>query len=248
MNGKFFGCFLLHLFVSGVISHKFTIPSYIQPCSVSDPDFEKCCLEHGKEALPHILKGDRKFGIPNMVPLLIPQINVNAGEGLRIFLKDVQTHGLNTTELIKVKIDTKAKKLSIKIKIPELKLLGKYDIDGKVMVLKIQGNGDFNIVAYDGEYEYNANYLLHNVGGEDYFDLADKDTLDFVVRDLKVHLDNLFNGDKELGDQMNKFLNENWETVIKEFGPAISETVRSIGRSIASAIFGKIPYHQLILD
>ncbi|XP_050513387.1 protein takeout isoform X2 [Diabrotica virgifera virgifera] len=237
-------------FVSCILfAHSYAkIPSYIKPCSISAPNFEKCCLEHGKEALPRILKGDRKFGIPNMIPLLIPQINVNAGQGLRIFLKDVQVHGLDTTELIKVKIDTKAQKLSIRIKIPELKLLGKYDIEGKILVLRIEGNGDFNIVAFNGEYEYNANFLLHNIGGEDFFDLADKDTLDFVVKDLKVHLDNLFNGDKALGDQMNKFLNENWEAVIKEFGPAISETVRSIGRSIASAIFKRIPYHQLILD
>lgn len=60
-------------------------------------------------------------------------------------------------------------------------------------------------------------------------------------------LDNLFNGDAVLGEQMNKFLDENWKEIDTEFGPAISETIAQICVTIASAFFDRIPYNQLFL-
>lgn len=61
------------------------------------------------------------------------------------------------------------------------------------------------------------------------------------------HLDNLFNGDKVLGEQTNKFLDENWKDIDKDLGPAISETIAQICVQIASAFFERIPYNELFL-
>lgn len=60
-------------------------------------------------------------------------------------------------------------------------------------------------------------------------------------------LDNLFNGDKILGEQTNKFLDENWKEIDKDLGPAISETIAQICVQIASSLFDRIPYNQLFL-
>lgn len=60
-------------------------------------------------------------------------------------------------------------------------------------------------------------------------------------------LNNLFNGDKVLGEQTNKFLDENWKEIDKDLGPAISETIAQICVQIASAFFERIPYNQLFL-
>ncbi|XP_057657191.1 circadian clock-controlled protein daywake-like [Diorhabda carinulata] len=248
MSRKILGFYVLCFFHIYVTSKKIRTPSYIKPCSISAPDFEDCCLSHGKEALPYILKGDRRFGIPNMIPLTIPQIDVDAGNNLKILLKNIEVFGLDKTILNKVKFDTDAKKLMINISIPQLSLRGNYEIDGRILILPIRGNGDLDILAIDGIYQYNAEYIISKYKGDDYFDLTEKDTLDFDLKNMKIKLNNLFDGDKKLGDQMNKFLNENWKEVLSEFGPAISGTVRSIGRSIASAIFKKIPYHELVLD
>lgn len=47
---------------------------------------------------------------------------------------------------------------------------------------------------------------------------------------------------------MNNFLNENWQEVVKELGGAITHTISSVGRVISAGYFGKIPYHDLLLD
>ncbi|CAG9859275.1 unnamed protein product [Phyllotreta striolata] len=226
----------------------FKIPSYIKPCSRSAPDFEQCCLTNGRAALPFILKGDKKWGIPRMLPLGIPRINVNAGNNFNILLTDVLVYGLDSADLKQVKIDTKNKKIMLKVNIPSLELKGNYIIDGKIMVLPIKGNGTIEISAKGGKYSYNMEYGLQNIKGEEYLLLTDKDKLDFKLDGLRFKLNNLFDGDQKLGDQMNNFLNENWEEVLNEFGLPISETVRSIGRSIASAYFRKSPYNELILE
>lgn len=248
MLRKILGFHVLYFFGIFVASKRIGTPSYIKPCSASAPDFDECCLQHGKEALPYIIKGDKRFGIPNMLPLTIPQIDIEAGENLKILLKNAKVFGLDKTILNRVKFDADAKKLTINITIPQLDLRGNYQIDGRVLVLPIKGNGAFDISAIGGIYEYNAEYIIHKVKGEDYFDLTENDNLDFDLQNMKVQFNNLFDGDKRLGKQMNKFLNENWKEVLTEFGPAISGTVRSIGRSIASAIFKKVPYHELVLD
>nr|CAD7463235.1 unnamed protein product [Timema tahoe] len=56
-----------------------------------------------------------------------------------------------------------------------------------------------------------------------------------------IHLKNLFNGDKLLGDQMNIFLNENWEILVKEVGPTIGEAIGEAMRQILAGIFDLVP-------
>ncbi|CAH1111075.1 unnamed protein product [Psylliodes chrysocephalus] len=238
---------ILQIFVVCAFSTT-VLPSYIKPCSRSDPNFDKCCLEHGIKALPYIFKGDRKMGIPNMLPLVIPQIDVKAGNNLKIYLKHVHVFGLDTTILKDVKIDIDHSTIKLDVDIPMLDLRGKYEIEGHIMVLPIRGKGDMNITALGGQYSYNLEYGIENINGLDYLQLTDKDKLDFKLEGVKFNLDNLFDGDKIMGDQMNLFLNENWRDVLDEFGLTISETVRSVGKSIASAYFKKVPYHTLILD
>lgn len=44
------------------------------------------------------------------------------------------------------------------------------------------------------------------------------------------------------GNQMNTFLNENWQEVLKEFTPAVAETVSQIIYLIVDSIADKVPY------
>lgn len=49
------------------------------------------------------------------------------------------------------------------------------------------------------------------------------------------------------GKQMNTFLNENWREVLKEFSPAIGETVSRVVFMIVNNIAQKVPYDEVIL-
>lgn len=66
-----------------------------------------------------------------------------------------------------------------------------------------------------------------------------KGTVTFQVSHATFKLDNLF-GDKGLSDNMNKLLNENWESVVTDLGQAIPVTMEEVFRTIATGVFAKI--------
>lgn len=50
-----------------------------------------------------------------------------------------------------------------------------------------------------------------------------------------------------LGDNMNRFLDENWKDVTDELYPSLKEAVGAIVTSIARGLFSKIPFDDLFL-
>lgn len=61
---------------------------------------------------------------------------------------------------------------------------------------------------------------------------------------IYYHFDNLFNGDKALGDNMNAFLNDNWEPIYKEVQESFQNAFAEIFQKIISDVFSKYPYDK----
>lgn len=72
----------------------------------------------------------------------------------------------------------------------------------------------------------------------------EKSKLNFDLNRLFVNFENLFNGNKELGDTTNNFFNENWKDILKEIKPAVSESVGQVFESLISNVFTSIPYED----
>lgn len=62
---------------------------------------------------------------------------------------------------------------------------------------------------------------------------------------MYFHLENLFNGDRFLGDTTNRFLNDNWRDVYSEMRPALAKTIAVMNKSVVKPVFDKIPYKEL---
>lgn len=67
----------------------------------------------------------------------------------------------------------------------------------------------------------------------------------FYSSRLYLYLDNLFNGDKALGDNMNIFLNENWKDILDELKPAVVEAFSQIFASVINSIFSRLSYDDV---
>lgn len=65
---------------------------------------------------------------------------------------------------------------------------------------------------------------------------------------MYLRLDGLFNGNKALSDNMNLFLNENWQIILQELKPAVRTTLSQIIASIFNSVFDKVPYQELFKD
>lgn len=61
-------------------------------------------------------------------------------------------------------------------------------------------------------------------------------------------LENLYNGDKALGDNTNLFLNENWKDVFPETKESIFDAFSQIMDNVIRQVFAKVPYKELFKD
>lgn len=70
--------------------------------------------------------------------------------------------------------------------------------------------------------------------------------IEFNVGTADIHLNDLFNGNSELGEAMNSFLNENWKTVTAEMRPALEDTIANIVQGITGRLFEEYTLDQLL--
>lgn len=86
-----------------------------------------------------------------------------------------------------------------------------------------------------------------NRNGQEYLRIKDI-FAEFNIGHASVHLDSLFNGNQELSDTLNKFLNENWRAVTAEVKPELEEFISKFLNETTSSLFNRYPYAQLLPD
>ncbi|XP_054271245.1 protein takeout-like [Macrosteles quadrilineatus] len=230
------------------------LPHYMKPCRKNDPKLNECALKHGKEALPFIIQGDPKYGIPKLDPLVIDRIVVgdskrqgSGGLGLVFTCEKCKFHGLKGVQAKAVRVDLKKQHIELEGSVPKLDIKGKYTAKGRVLVLPIEGAGDADLTLRNLSIVYRTDYdLKKGKDGKDHARVKNP-KIDFKAGGFHIKLTNLFKGDENLGNNMNNFLNENWREVMAEFGPAVVEAVSRIVTLVVNNIAEKVAYDDILI-
>lgn len=61
-------------------------------------------------------------------------------------------------------------------------------------------------------------------------------------------MDNLYNGDRALGESTNLFLNENWKEIFDELKQSIFDAFTLIVQNLLNNVFNKVPYAELFAN
>lgn len=61
------------------------------------------------------------------------------------------------------------------------------------------------------------------------------------------YFENVFKGDKRLGDEINKVLNDNWKEIYDELVPSYEAAIGSWLTSIANRFFSRVPLNEIFL-
>ncbi|GLV41780.1 uncharacterized protein CBL_12069 [Carabus blaptoides fortunei] len=94
---------------------------------------------------------------------------------------------------------------------------------------------------------YSFEYDLKQRGKNEY--MVPKNTLTtYIAKQVHYQLDNLFNGNVELGEQMNKFLNDNWKEIDREIGLKLAEAAGEIVSALLTNFFAKVPFAEFFED
>ncbi|XP_063234996.1 protein takeout-like isoform X6 [Bacillus rossius redtenbacheri] len=221
------------------------LPSYISPCSYDDPELNSCALTEAKKAITSVVSGDRKYNIPKLEPLLIEELKVDqdsAGSavGFSFVARNCTMWGLSGVQVLAVRLDLKRRHIEYDLEFPRLEIQADYTANGRILLLPITGKGTTNITITNAKAVYRFNYTLDKREDGEYMVIADH-KLEATVRGRAfIHLDNLFNGEQVLADNINTVLNDNWQDVVRDVGPAIADALGELIKLVLGGMFGVV--------
>ncbi|KAJ9577452.1 hypothetical protein L9F63_005953 [Diploptera punctata] len=100
------------------------------------------------------------------------------------------------------------------------------------------------LVKVGQETEVNGTYILENIGGKSFLKTV-KPQARLTSKRMYLRFENLFNGNKLLEDQMNKFLDANWKDVYEELTEPGTEVMLEILISIINKIHMIAPFEEM---
>ncbi|KAK9888499.1 hypothetical protein WA026_000749 [Henosepilachna vigintioctopunctata] len=224
------------------------LPTFLKICRRTDPNLEECIKQAVHTLKPLLAHGIPEFDIPSCEPLYISEVVLDQGSGavsVNSSYRDIKVYGPSQFTLKQVKINLERNRIRLKVHIPSLYLVSKYTMEGRILMMPIAGSGNCygNYTNIDASVTIQGQKIKKD--GEIYFNIKDFH-VDFNIGHASIQLDNLFNGDKELGEAMNLFLNENWKNVANEIKPVLEDTIASIFKKFSNKIYHKYPLSVLL--
>ncbi|EDV92574.1 protein takeout [Drosophila grimshawi] len=225
-----------------------SLPGFLKICQRDAPDLNKCARESFESLEPHLMDGIPELYIPPMEPLLVPEIRMDQDSGaiyLHSVYRNVKISGMSKHRLINLTIEPSKHKISFSLTFPKLMLDSEYSIKGKIMMMPLLGDGHchMDLTNLTMDTELNGQEYIKN--GATYLKITDIKVI-YKLSNVHMELDNLFNGDKVLGQRMNDFLNENWKSLSDEVRPLITKALVDILRSSIDKLFATFPYDELL--
>ncbi|RZF33319.1 hypothetical protein LSTR_LSTR007664 [Laodelphax striatellus] len=236
-----------------VVSGHPKLPDEMPLCKRNDPNLNECLKKAIQTSVSVLANaGIPSLDVPAIDPLHIHEILVhqNSSHSVRIMLalNHADVVGLSGIEIQSVDADWDNYKIRIDMKSNALTIVGDYKVDGKIMVLPIFGEGKFNFSfneGGDGHIELSGRPEIRD--GKTYM-ITENVSWDYKPKHLFMNLDNLFNGDKPRGIQMNAFLNDNWEDVLDEVKDVTQASFGETFKDIAKLIFDKVPLESIAIE
>ncbi|KAL4142457.1 hypothetical protein QTP88_004912 [Uroleucon formosanum] len=224
-------------------------------CKKSDPNLDKCLKTSIQSVIPELAEGYPKLRIPAIEPFELPSLEIEHGKGsskavsIDLKLKDVKIMGFTSAVIDALKVDVDNFKGTGKFGFTKpLEITGQYTVNGKVLVLPITGNGPCSIVLHEPVLELEEiSGTPFEKNGKTFVQVKNVNLKVKSVKKLNIKLENLFNGNKQLGDSMNSILNQNWEVLLEELKPAFEEAIGAISQDIVNKVFQKTAYSDIFL-
>ncbi|XP_066156123.1 circadian clock-controlled protein daywake-like [Euwallacea fornicatus] len=242
----------LSLYLIGFISFcsctAVKLPSYIKICSMKDPNFSACAVESARNALPKLIHGEPKLGLPPLRPLSVPQLTLLGRNNLKLAMTELKVSGLENLEFLDFRVDTASKVINIKSFDRQIEILAHCNINGQIFFFPLRGAGPCKFTFIDGNYSSNLAYELEKRrDGKKYLKINKKtSTFRYTLGKAKFDLEKLFST-QEIGEQISKLVNNNWKILNEEMRHSIEEALLRIVVDITRLFTKNIPSADFVL-
>ncbi|XP_070493310.1 circadian clock-controlled protein daywake-like [Chironomus tepperi] len=221
---------------------------WIKPCDHQDPNKNNCFRDLLQSIVAKVIKGIPEVDIKPFDPLSLNEIKVHRTAGQIITLEggfdNVKVYGLTNTSIPQAYFNMQKKLMNFKMEIPKIRLSSSYRLKGNILLLPIVGNGNINILLKNVKTTIYTKFSLKNLPEEAINFEVMRVVLD--IEKLRIHLDNLFNGNKELEASFLMLLNQNSKEIFAELRTDLQYELAKIFIEIWNDVFNKIPLKHML--
>ncbi|KAK6625547.1 hypothetical protein RUM43_005846 [Polyplax serrata] len=240
--------FIISVVISGLVSAK--LSDYTTVCRESDPNLSECLVNSAQKFLEALKTGIQEYDLPAIDPMMVPIVDFRkAGMGLTLVIRNSTHTGVSNLKFTNATADPANYEFEFRTVLPVHTIHGRYTIDGKFMMLPIKGEGNTRIVL--SEYEPGDVEGVWKIKGgpttKDGVKYMNVESVDVSIEPgmMTVNFDNLFNGNKLLGDALNEVLNSQWKDLYGYVKPALNKSHSEVLTEFASKFFSAVPYSEL---
>ncbi|XP_058976263.1 uncharacterized protein LOC131801522 [Musca domestica] len=220
------------------------------------PDDPKPCKHGDVECIGKLFNyfmiekhsGDTNYDLKSIDPLFLETLVVARGAespvNIRCSMNGSEVLGIKTLRFEKKKGFGKeiAGKHEISGQAQYLSLVGDYVITGSVLILPIKGEGKANITMHEPKYRIGWTGSPYEKDGATYMRVKNF-YIDLYPKSITFNFENLYNN-KELSDNMNKFLTKNWSEIYPELAEPLTRGVSFVANQVVDRFFAKYPYEK----
>ncbi|XP_014272566.1 protein takeout [Halyomorpha halys] len=212
-------------------------------CHKSDPNINICMKTAITSAIKELMKGDTKLEVPPIDPMLFRSITVDQGAGpVGITLKftNLNIHGLSRVVIDNVRTDySTGYRYDIDFHVTgKLRISGDYVSNGKVLVIPIRGEGKSNMTFdnFSGRITMRGQEVSKD--GERFIQIY---KTDIIIETTRLYLSFRRPHQETISTILNRFMNDNWQQILNDMKPAISQSFGANIQQVANKVFSKIP-------
>lgn len=139
--------------------------SFIKRCKYTDDGavLGECVKKVFLENKDKFLEGIPEMHIPPLDPFTVPRIDFNTGSGdvigLNAVFTNVKIEGARNAVIEKVSADIPNGKAMLEISIPYLSIVGEYQLDGRILIIQLNGSGE----GVGNFSEYHLPYIFYQL-------------------------------------------------------------------------------------
>ncbi|XP_015367028.1 PREDICTED: protein takeout-like [Diuraphis noxia] len=217
-------------------------------CQISDLAFNECVRAGLQSAIPQLAMGVPSLGLLKMDPLRVSKLGIDQGTPsikLSLNFKDLDIINMRSLIIKKAIYDPVNYSMLIESEAQKpIILQGLYEMNGQILVLPIIGNGRCKISLENFKLAGKLK-MTHALKNGTIFLVIQDLSWKFTTSRININFDNLFNGNKVLGDHMNIFLNENWRELFDEMQSAFEQALSSAFIGIIQQFLNQVPLNQI---
>ncbi|XP_017780961.1 PREDICTED: uncharacterized protein LOC108565827 [Nicrophorus vespilloides] len=233
------------LFSIVFIANAAELPPFIIPCSRHLLDLNECISNNLEDAKPYLAEGVPELSIPSLKHVTIPYSFINK-TNFECGVWNFNISGFENFNVLKVDADLKKNLFKFQLEFPAGEAIGSYGCKGNFLNLNMDGTGPFEINATQLIVNLELKTKLVQRNGLTYFQQVYKHLDARIDGVFFFYMHDLYLGNNEITEIMNRILNENSMYVFNVLSPILKERLGSLLDKAIDNFFEIYTYDELL--